>query len=118
MNSVVLPQFWLPARAKTSGVSAARAVRFFSPWPGWGMGGMAVLGTAGASPASLASPMAMFCRIAIGTVPFYEIAIAVALLVLGVAAVGVFSAKVYRVGVLLYGNKPKIGSILKNMLKA
>lgn len=64
------------------------------------------------------SPMAMFCRIAMGTVPFYEIAIAVALLVLGVAAVGVFSAKVYRVGVLLYGNKPKIGSILKNMLKA
>lgn len=64
------------------------------------------------------SPMAMFCRIAMGTVPFYEIAIAVALLVLGVAVVGVFSAKVYRVGVLLYGNKPKIGSILKNMLKA
>ena len=57
LNRVVLPQFWLPASANTRGVSSARAVRFFSPWPGWGMGGMAALGAAGASPGSPGSPI-------------------------------------------------------------
>jgi ABC-2 type transport system permease protein len=31
--------------------------------------------------------------------------------------IGVLSAKIYRVGVLLYGTPPKIGTILKTVFK-
>ena len=64
------------------------------------------------------SPMAMFTRIAMSTVAWYEIAISVAVLVGSAIAVGFISAKIYRVGVLLYGNKPKLSSILKTVFKA
>lgn len=63
------------------------------------------------------SPMAMFTRIAMSTVPFHEIAISIAVLIASVIGVGFISAKIYRVGVLLYGNKPNIGSIIKAVLK-
>ncbi len=59
------------------------------------------------------SSMAMFTRIAMSTVPWYEILISIAILIGSVAGVGVVSAKIYRVGVLLYGTTPNIGSILK-----
>lgn len=64
------------------------------------------------------SPMAMFTRIAMGTVAWYEILISVAVLGAGVAVIGVISAKIYRVGVLLYGTTPKISSVLKAVWKA
>ncbi len=64
------------------------------------------------------SPMAMFTRIAMSTVPFIEILISIVILIASVIGVGVLSAKIYRVGVLLYGTTPKISSILKSILKA
>lgn len=64
------------------------------------------------------SPMAMFTRIAMSTVPVYEILISVAILIASVLGVGVLSAKIYRVGVLLYGTPPKLGAILKAIEKA
>ncbi len=64
------------------------------------------------------SPMAMFTRIAMSTVPFYQILISIIILVVSVIATGVISAKIYRVGVLLYGTKPKLGAILKAIRKA
>ena len=64
------------------------------------------------------SPVAMFTRIAMSTVPFYEILISIAILVASVIGIGVISAKIYRVGVLLYGTTPKIGSLLKAIKKA
>ncbi|MCI8590520.1 MAG: ABC transporter permease [Clostridiales bacterium] len=64
------------------------------------------------------SPMAMFTRIAMSTVPVYEIVISIAILIGSVFGVGVLSAKIYRVGVLLYGTTPKIGSVLKSVWKA
>lgn len=64
------------------------------------------------------SPMAMFTRIAMSTVPAYAVAISIAILVVSVVAVGVLSAKIYRVGVLLYGTTPKLGGILKAIRKA
>ena len=64
------------------------------------------------------SPMAMFTRIAMSQVPFYEIMISIVILIASVIGVGVLSAKIYRVGVLLYGTTPKIGSILKAIMKA
>ena len=64
------------------------------------------------------SSMAMFTRIAMSTVPWYEIVLSIAILIGSVIGVGVVSAKIYRVGVLLYGTTPKIGSILKAVWKA
>lgn len=64
------------------------------------------------------SPMAMFTRIAMSTVPVYEILISIALLIASVLGIGVLSAKIYRVGVLLYGTPPKLGAILKAIRKA
>lgn len=64
------------------------------------------------------SPMAMFTRIAMSTVPFYEVLISILILIASVVGIGVLSAKIYRVGVLLYGTTPKITSILKSIIKA
>ncbi len=64
------------------------------------------------------SPMAMFTRIAMSTVPAYEILISVLLLIASVFGVGFLSARIYRVGVLLYGTRPKLSSILKNLWKS
>jgi len=61
------------------------------------------------------SPMAMFTRIAMSTVAWYEIAISVAILVASTAGIGILAAKIYRVGVLLYGKPPKISTILKTI---
>ena len=63
------------------------------------------------------SPMAMFTRICMSTVAWYEIASSIAILVGSTVGIGVLSAKIYRVGVLLYGTPPKIGTILKTVLK-
>ena len=64
------------------------------------------------------SPMAMFTRIAMSTVPAYEIIISVAILMASTVGIGVIAAKIYRLGVLLYGTTPKIGSVLKSVMKA
>lgn len=64
------------------------------------------------------SPMAMFTRIAMSTVPIYEVIISIAILIACVLGVGVLSAKIYRVGVLLYGTPPKLGAIFKAIKKA
>ena len=59
------------------------------------------------------SPIAMFTRIAMSTVAWYEIAISIAILVGSTVGVGVLSARIYRVGVLLYGMPPKLSNIVK-----
>ena len=63
------------------------------------------------------SPMAMFTRICMSSVAWYEIAISIAILVGSTIGIGILSAKIYRVGVLLYGRPPKIGTIIKTVLK-
>jgi ABC-2 type transport system permease protein len=63
------------------------------------------------------SPMAMFTRICMSTVAWYEIAVSIAILALSTVGIGFVSAKIYRVGVLLYGTPPKIGTILKTVFK-
>ncbi len=63
------------------------------------------------------SPMAMFTRIAMSTVSFTEIVISISILALSVIGTGFISAKIYRVGVLLYGTSPKISNIIKVLKK-
>jgi len=64
------------------------------------------------------SPMAMFTRIAMSTVPAWEIAVSIVILIASVIGTGVISAKIYRVGVLLYGTTPRLGAIIKAIRKA
>lgn len=64
------------------------------------------------------SPMAMFTRIAMSTVPMAEILISIGILIASSVGIGVLAAKIYRVGVLLYGTPPKISSIIKALRKA
>ena len=63
------------------------------------------------------SPMAMFTRICMSTVAWYEIAASIAILVGSTIGIGVLSAKIYRVGVLLYGMPPKLSTIMKTVFK-
>lgn len=61
------------------------------------------------------SPMAMFTRIAMSTVAWYEIVIAIGILIGAVVGIGILAAKIYRVGVLLYGTRPKLGTVIKTV---
>lgn len=63
------------------------------------------------------SPMAMFTRIAMSTVAWYEIVISIGVLVGSVIAIGILAAKIYRVGVLLYGKRPKLTEVLKTVFR-
>lgn len=63
------------------------------------------------------SPIAMFTRIAMSEVAWYEIAISIAVLTASTVGVGILSARIYRVGVLLYGTKPKLSEIIKSIFK-
>ena len=64
------------------------------------------------------SPMAMFTRLAMSKVAVYEIILSISILVVSAISIGILSAKIYRVGVLLYGNKPKFLSVLKSVWRA
>lgn len=59
------------------------------------------------------SPMAMFARICVGSVATYEIVLSVGILAVSVALIGILAAKIYSVGVLLYGKTPRLGTVLK-----
>ena len=61
----------------------------------------------------LTSPMAMFTRIAMSEVPGLEILLSVAFLILATILIGYITAKIYRVGVLMYGTKPTLAKIIK-----
>lgn len=65
----------------------------------------------------LTSPMAMFARIAMGNVAGWEVAISVGILVVSTVGIGYLAAGIYRLGVLMYGNRPKPAEIVK-MLRA
>lgn len=61
----------------------------------------------------LTSPMAMFTRIAMSEVPGLEILLSVAFLILATILIGYIAAKIYRVGVLMYGTRPTFAKIIK-----
>lgn len=61
----------------------------------------------------LTSPMAMFTRIAMSEVPGFEILLSVAFLILATILIGYIAAKIYRVGVLMYGTRPTFAKIIK-----
>ena len=62
-------------------------------------------------------PLAMFTRIRMSTVAWYEIFISIIILIGSTVGIGVLSAKIYRVGVLLYGTPPRFTKIIKEVFK-
>ena len=60
----------------------------------------------------------MFMRICMTDVPFYQILISIVIDIITVVAVGIFSAKLYRTGVLMYGVKPTMRNIWRNIRRA
>ena len=59
------------------------------------------------------SPLMMFLRIVILTPPVWQILLSVALLVLGILGAVWFAARVYRVGILMYGKRPTFPEIMR-----
>ncbi len=58
------------------------------------------------------SPMVMMARIPYG-VPAWEIIVSILLLVAGVAAIVWCAAKIYRIGIFMYGKKPTVKDLIK-----
>lgn len=65
----------------------------------------------------LSSFMSMFVRVSMGSVTFMEVAISLALLIISTIGIGVFAAKIYRMGTLMYGNPVKLKNAIKMLRK-
>jgi ABC-2 type transport system permease protein len=63
------------------------------------------------------SPMAMFTRIAMSNVAPVEIIVSITIAVASTVGIGMLSAAIYRVGVLMYGKPPKLGVLIKTLRK-
>lgn len=61
----------------------------------------------------LTSSMAMFTRLAMGEVSTIEVIASIILLIITTGVIGIIAAKIYRVGVLMYGTRPTFKSIIK-----
>jgi ABC-2 type transport system permease protein len=59
------------------------------------------------------APIAMPVRWAAGEVPFSQLAVAVALLVATLLAVTWIAARIYRVGILMYGKRPTLRELVR-----
>lgn len=63
------------------------------------------------------SPFVMFTRIAMSSVPPLEIIISITIAIASTIGIGVLSAAIYRIGILMYGKPPKIGELIKTLRK-
>jgi len=59
------------------------------------------------------SPLIMFLRIVVLTPPLWQIALSVALLFLAILGVLWVSARIYRVGILMYGKRPTFPELVR-----
>ncbi len=59
------------------------------------------------------SPIIMVLRIAAETPPFWQIGLSIVLLALTTAAVAYVSARIFRVGILMYGKRPSLVELLR-----
>jgi ABC-2 type transport system permease protein len=59
------------------------------------------------------APIVMYTRIIIGSVPAWQIALSIALMIVTIIGVIWLCARIYRVGVLMYGKKPNLPEIIR-----
>jgi len=55
----------------------------------------------------------MLVRLSLGQVAWWEVPLTIAIMLLAISACTWFSARLYRLGVLMYGQKPGLGRVLK-----
>jgi ABC-2 type transport system permease protein len=61
------------------------------------------------------SPFLMFLRIGLAEPAWWEIVLSIGILFASILGIGWLSAKIYRVGVLMYGKRPSVKEIVKAM---
>jgi len=66
----------------------------------------------------LTSPVMMLQRLGMTEVPSYQIAISLILLILGIGGALWAGAKVFRMGLLMYGKRPSVSEILRALRQA
>ena len=66
----------------------------------------------------LTAPVMMLQRLGMGEVPPYQIAISLVLLILGIGGALWAGAKVFRMGLLMYGKRPSVAEILRALRQA
>ncbi len=59
------------------------------------------------------TPGLMLVRLALGTVAWWEVVLTIALMLVAILACTWFAARLYRYGVLMYGQRPGLGRLLK-----
>lgn len=59
------------------------------------------------------APMIMFTRLSIGSVPWWQVALSMTLLIVSTWLVFRGAAKIFRIGILMYGKRPTIPEILR-----
>lgn len=64
------------------------------------------------------APMVMFVRICMSSVPAWQILVSVGLLIASIVLVAVLAARIYRMGVLMYGKPPKLRDVLRALKDA
>ncbi len=64
------------------------------------------------------TPIVMFMRITVLMPPLWQIALSIIIMIGAIYLAGFFSAKIFRVGILMYGKRPDAREILKWLRKA
>ncbi len=64
------------------------------------------------------SPILMFMRINVLMPPAWQIALSVAIMLASIYAAGILSAKIFRVGILMYGKRPDLREVFKWIRRA
>ena len=59
------------------------------------------------------TPTLMLLRIALGTAAWWEVVVTIALMLVAILACTWFAARLYRYGVLMYGQRPGLGHLVK-----
>jgi ABC-2 type transport system permease protein len=59
------------------------------------------------------SPVLMYARIVVQTPPWWQIALSIVLLIATIAGIMILCARIYRIGILIYGKRPNLPEILK-----
>jgi ABC-2 type transport system permease protein len=64
------------------------------------------------------SPLAMFVRICMTEVPLWQIILSLALMFATIWGTGWLSARIYRIGILMYGKPPKLKELVRMLRNA
>ncbi len=64
------------------------------------------------------APIVMFMRINVLTPPAWQIALSIAILIVSILIAGKLAAKIFRVGILMYGKRPSLPEIMKWLRRA